>query len=1437
MTANHYLLVWASGKDRRNPAGQLHTNFKIAKEGGYLALVDPHTNVISVFNPYLRSGRTSRYGLDRTDPSFRGFFVTPTPGAQNSTTGEGFAAPPVFSIETGIYTNATLSLTISSVSGTIRYTTDGSVPTASSTAYSGPIVFGTNVTIKARVYASSAELFPSEVVAKSYLFLDDSTVGFNSNLPLLIISTEGRTIFETPSGGNRAKGSLTVIDVERGKSSLLSTPQYLGVAAFELFGQNDINFPKKPYRIEVQDALGNDVKIPILGMPAEADWELRNSYNDKTLLNDFLGTEIFEQMGHYSLRRRLVELFVNTGGGRLNYASNYSGVMTLFEKIEQGKDRVDIAKLGAGNTNEPSITGGYIFKKDKTSPGDFLFSTAGGGGFGQQNLLMHEPKPNDWRITPGGGPLTTSGSNQLAWLRKYLNSMEGALYASNWLSATGTNHWSHYLDADSFADYQLLVEFTKQIDGYRLSTFFHKDRDGKLKAGPVWDWDHSFGDCNFLDGGHTNAWYYEMLGDTDHAWLRRLITGTPTATTTEGDPEFVQLIADKWGVYRTNLLNGPRLLAEIDDLSLRLTNAAARNHTQYPTLGQYVWPQPGVPEGGGVAPPDRPWDVDYVHPTQYMGTSNSIIANMKRWLQGRYLWMDGQFTTPPSISTEGGSVTNGSTVTLRAASGAEIYYTIDGTDPRGPGGTTNGLHYTGPITVAGNMKIVARARASGSWQNTWSGPSTMSFYSATPPLRITEIMFHPASPVGTSASFQYIEVQNIASTPLNVNRFSIDGAVTFQFPNVVLQAGQRALVVKSATAFQGRYGSGALVLGEFSGEWSQTGGHLELRGPAQEPILDFSYSEKWYPATDGFGFSLVTVDEHAPTQNWGLASNWRPSSLNGGSPGSEDGQPPARGPILINEALSHADAPLVDSIELFNPSGSSVDVSGWFLSDEFANPKKYVLGPNTVIPPHGFLVLNEDTSFNQVGAANRFALSSRGDSVWLFSGDGQNLTGYAHGFDFGPAPNGVSFGRYAISTGEEHFVLQTSRTPGGANSGPLVGPLVISEINHHAAAVGIDLLPYQNTMDQYLELQNITGAPVSLFDPANPNHTWRLSDAVDYSFPPTNVVVPPGGFILVIGFDPNRNAQETADFRERNGIPGTVPLFGPWSGDLAASGASIELTRPDAPEADGSVPYIRVDRVDYSRGAPWPRGADGTGLTLQRLTAAAYGNDPANWVALTPSAGGSAAPSGIAPSITSSPSSRVVPTYQPLLLSVTATGSAPLRYQWQVNGLDLAGATNSVLSISNFQPNLRGVWDVVAYNSAGSALSAPFTLTPRTGLRILSQTAGTFTPNGTSTNLNVVIEGTGFLRYHWKFNGAEITGRKRYGNRYRHPRHFKRPAGQRRELHLRSERRIRHPGDPTGICSGALQRVLCRASVEPNGGGRGFGDLHRGADRQCADDI
>ena len=125
--------------------------------------------------------------------------------------------------------------------------------------------------------------------------------------------------------------------------------------------------------------------------------------------------------------------------------------------------------------------------------------------------------------------------------------MELALYTNTFTTQTGTNHYSYYLDVDGFVDQYWVIEFTKQIDGYRLSDYFSKDRNGKVTPVPVWDWNLSFGNANYLDGGHYANWYWNQLSFGDHPWAKRLITGS-AANTGIGDPDFCQKLADRWGV-------------------------------------------------------------------------------------------------------------------------------------------------------------------------------------------------------------------------------------------------------------------------------------------------------------------------------------------------------------------------------------------------------------------------------------------------------------------------------------------------------------------------------------------------------------------------------------------------------------------------------------------------------------------------------------------------------------------------------------------------------------------------------------------------------------------------------------------------------------------------------------------------------------------------
>ena len=338
--------------------------------------------------------------------------------------------------------------------------------------------------------------------------------------------------------------------------------------------------------------------------------------------------------------------------------------------------------------------------------------------------------------------------------------------------------------------------------------------------------------------------------------------------------------------------------------------------------------------------------------------------------------------------------------------------------------------------------------------------------------------------------------------------------------------------------------------------------------------------------------------------------------------------------VAINEALTHSEPPLEDAIELVNLTDTPVDIGGWWLSDDPGTIEKYQIPAGTIIPAHGYWVVYEAQFNNPNLASIPFALSSQGDEVVLSAATNGTLTGYRTHVKFGPALNGVSFGRYVNSIGEPQFVAMSARSFGSDDPGsveefrlgtgapnpyPLVGPVVISEIMYHPQDIGTN----DNTRDEFIELRNITGVPVPLYDPAFPTNTWHLRDAVDFEFPP-GTVMQPYDYLLVVSFDPINNPTALAQFKAAYHITAEVPIVGPYRGKLANSSDEIELRRPDTPDTNG-VPYVLVERVKYSDSAPWPSAADGTGMSLQRVDNSLFGNDPANWFAAPPTPGPQAA--------------------------------------------------------------------------------------------------------------------------------------------------------------------------------------------------------------------
>ncbi len=629
-------------------------------------------------------------------------------------------------------------------------------------------------------------------------------------------------------------------------------------------------------------------------------------------------------------------------------------------------------------------------------------------------------------------------------------------------------------------------------------------------------------------------------------------------------------------------------------------------------------------------------------------------------------------------------------------------------------------------------------------------------------LRITEIMFHPSALAGSPFfpdEFEYIEFKNTSTTvSLNLNGVRLVNGIQFSFTSSAitnLAPGARVLVVKNNFAFTARHGAGLPVAGQYTGNLDNGGERVQLLDATGEDILDFSYQNDWYPITDGLGFSLVIMDEAAEADAWGHKSQWRPSTALFGSPGSPEPAQPNIPPVLITEVLTRTDVtPPLDTLELHNPTGQLVDISGWWLTDDFNTPLKFRIPAGTTIGANGYVTFDE-SQFNPGGTG--FGFGSDGDDIWLFSATAAstNLTGYSHGHSFGAAEDGVSFGRHVTSEGKEHFVAQTFSSLGTNNVGPRVGPVVIEEIMYHPPALGGT---NDNTTEEYVALRNLSVDTVPLFDTNLPTNTWRLRGGIDFDFP-TNVTLAGSERILLVSFSQTNNEMSSA-FRTRYDVKDGVRLFGPYMGKLDNSSDSVELKKPTTPVL-GAIPYVLIDKIEYSDSAPWPVGADGFGLSLQRRDSAAYGNDPANWIAAPANP---AVPPTLSDTlvITTQPLNQTVAAYQTVNFSVAASNGAPLHYQWHFNGTPVTGATNSLLTLSSAQPEQAGQYNVLIFNAAGSAVSSNAALSLIYPADLITQPVSVAARPGSNVTFRVTAYSGGPLGYQWRKNGVIIPGANSY---------------------------------------------------------------------------
>jgi hypothetical protein len=500
------------------------------------------------------------------------------------------------------------------------------------------------------------------------------------------------------------------------------------------------------------------------------------------------------------------------------------------------------------------------------------------------------------------------------------------------------------------------------------------------------------------------------------------------------------------------------------------------------------------------------------------------------------------------------------------------------------------LTYSTAILLTETVHVKSRVLNDDEWSAL--NEATYVHHDFTNDLRVTEIMYNPVNP-----DAEFIELKNVGSEALNLTDTRFTEGIHFTFPDFTLAVGAYVLVVKDETIFDSVYGSGKPVAGEYSGSLDNGGERIRLEDPTGATILDFEYKDGWFDITDGGGYSLTIVNPSGSDSTlWSQSDGWRASATAGGSVGTNDsGVEPNPGSVKINEVLAHSDNADPDWIELYNPTASSIDIGGWFLSDNDLDLQKYTIAAGTTIAAGGYKVFYEDTDFadpSDPGSNTVFALSENGETVYLSSGSGGSLTGYREQEDFGASLRDVSIGRHLKSTGTYNFVAMSSDTPGSANAYPKVGPVVIRKIMYRPASVDLE----------FIELRNKTGSAVDLFDAdGNP---WIFSEGITYTLPP-NTTIPANGHLLV--------AKDPTALAANHTIPGGVEVVGPYVGALNNGGEKLEIAMPGDVNGSGELQYIRVDRVVYDNVAPWPTGPDGGGNSLKRANLSNYGNDVVNW--------------------------------------------------------------------------------------------------------------------------------------------------------------------------------------------------------------------------------
>lgn len=417
------------------------------------------------------------------------------------------------------------------------------------------------------------------------------TVSFStSSLPIIEINTNNQAI----DPDVRIVGDMGIIYNGQGQPNSFGGTynEYDGKISLEYRGQSSLEFDKKSISFETQDIVGENLNVELLGLPKENDWVLYAPYSDKSLIRNALTYKLQEEMGHYAPRFRFCELMIN---------NEYQGIYLLTEKIKRDKNRVDIAKLSNGDLAGDDVTGGYILKIDKDAdPGMNSWEATNipdYNGWSPTEYQYHYPKVDD--IIP----------EQKQYIQDYMNDFDLALKATSYTDSI--NGYRPYVDVNSFLDYLIITELSKDVDSYRYSVFFYKQKEtkgGKIVFGPVWDMNTGYGNSDYStkNADETFDWSFDKAGKRIF-WFDRMMS----------DSTFKNELNCRWHNLRSTTLATNKVFGLIDSLTSLLEIPKQRNFYKWQILGNYVWPNKFVGQ-----------------------TYEEEIDYLKDWLTDRMEWMD-----------------------------------------------------------------------------------------------------------------------------------------------------------------------------------------------------------------------------------------------------------------------------------------------------------------------------------------------------------------------------------------------------------------------------------------------------------------------------------------------------------------------------------------------------------------------------------------------------------------------------------------------------------------------------------------------------------------------------------------------------------------------------------------------------------------------------